>query len=287
MRESVRGALAPAAGIAAMLLLAACDTAAPDEQPLRIGMVPDAGATRASVAEKKPLEDYLSDALGRDVELVIPTNYNATVEALGNGSLDIAYLGGLTFVKAQQRYGVVPLVQRTIDQQFHSVFITKRGSGIDSLDDLAGKRFCFGDVNSTSGNLMPRFVLKQAGLPIKELAETRQTGSHPATAQGVAEGACDAGAMDETVYRQLVASRQVDASEIRVFHTSPPFADYVWAAARDVSDADRQAFSGAMLGLKRGTDDAVLDILRGDSFVPANGDDYADVEATARELDLL
>src|SRR5580692_6670137 len=87
---------------------------------VKVGMVPDAGATQFSVEEKAPLRDYFAKAIGTKVELIIPTNYNATVEALGNGSLDFAYLGALTYVKAHDRYNVIPLVQRDSDMQFHS-----------------------------------------------------------------------------------------------------------------------------------------------------------------------
>src|SRR5947209_616271 len=77
------------------------------EKPVAIGMIPDAGATQVSIQEKAPLKDYLAKQMSSDVNLVIPTNYNATVEALGNGSLDFVYLGGLTYVKAHKQYGVV------------------------------------------------------------------------------------------------------------------------------------------------------------------------------------
>lgn len=66
-------------------------------------MIPDTGATQVSIEEKGPLRDYLSRTLGQPVELVIPTSYNATVEAIGNGSLDFAYFGGLTYCKAHER----------------------------------------------------------------------------------------------------------------------------------------------------------------------------------------
>src|SRR5579862_2148003 len=122
---------------------------------LSVGMIPDAGATQVSIQEKEPLRNYLAKSLGQDVTLIIPTNYNATVEGLGNGSLDFAYLGGLTYVKAHAIYGVVPLVQRDVDQQFHSLFFTQTGSPIRDLAALKGKRFAFGDINSTSGHLMP------------------------------------------------------------------------------------------------------------------------------------
>lgn len=261
---------------------------AANQAPLKIGMVPDAGATQVSVAEKAPLQRYLSTKLGRPVQLIIPTNYNATVEAIGNGSLDIAYFGGLTFVKANARYGAVPLVQRDIDQRFHSIFITRPGSGITRVTDLKGKTFCFGDINSTSGHLVPRLVLKRSGVPAEGgLKSFRYTGSHPATAQGVATGACDAGAIDETVLKSLYAEGKVSPSAVKVFYVSPAFTDYVWAARKGLTPQDRLAFSRALIGLRRGRDDAVLGILRGQRFVPASTKAYASIVRIARELNLL
>src|SRR3546814_3724570 len=70
----------------------------------------------------------------------------------------------LTYVKAHARYGVTPLVQRDIDQRFHSLFITRKQSTIRTLADQRGKRFCFGDINSTSGHLFPYFAMQQAGI---------------------------------------------------------------------------------------------------------------------------
>src|SRR5690606_3863295 len=195
-------------------------------------------------------------------------------------------LGGLTFVKAKNAYGAVPLVQRDIDRAFHSVFITRAGSGIAGVRDLAGRSICFGDVNSTSGHLIPRFELDRAGVG-GSLGETRNTGSHPATAAGVASGACDAGALDETVWTRLVADGAVDPLKVIAFHTSAPFADYVWVARSGVPQATRAGFSQAMLDLKRGRDDAVLDVLRGDRYIRADAEDYGVVEEIARDLKLL
>ena len=119
---------------------------------IRVGMVPDAGATQVSIEEKAPLRDYLAKTIGTGVELIIPTNYNATVEALGNGSLDFAYLGALTYVKAHERYNVTPLVQRSADKNFHSLFITQSGSAIHKLADCKGKRFAFGATTRTDAD---------------------------------------------------------------------------------------------------------------------------------------
>ncbi len=275
------------ASASALLALTALPRSGEAATAIRVGMIPDAGATQVSIEQKKPLRDYLAAKLGRDVELVIPTNYNATVEALGNGSLDFAYLGGLTYVKAHALYGVVPLVQRTTDRQFHSLFITQTASPIKSLNDLRGKKFVFGDINSTSGHLMPFYAMTQAGLdPDKDLS-FRYSGNHPATAKAIESGAGDAGAMDESVYHAMIDGGQLDKSKVRVFFTTPPFLDYVWVSRKDATATDRSAFSDAFLSLRAPAQAPILEILRGASFVRANDAEYDLLRAVAAKLKLL
>jgi len=273
------------AAIGAALLLAAVAQPGHAEQPIRVGMIPDAGATQVSIDQKAPLQAYLANELGRPVELIIPTSYNATVEALGNGSLDFAYLGGLTFVKAHAHYGVVPLVQRAIDRQFHSLFITQADSPIHRLADLKGKTFAFGDINSTSGHLMPYRAMSLAGIdPDKDLKSFRYTGSHVATVEAVAAGVVNAGACDETVYHSLISNGKVDAGKLRVFYTTPAFVDYVWAARKGVDPKITAKFVAAFLRLAPLRDEAILEILRGKHFVPASLDEYDAIENVAQKL---
>jgi phosphonate transport system substrate-binding protein len=265
----------------------AAGLAAQAAEPLKVGMVPDAGATQLSIEQKAPLQKYLEQQLGRPVKLIIPTNYNATVEGLGNGSLDVAYLGGLTYVKAHARYGVVPLVQRDIDRQFHSLFITKAGSGITSIAQLKGRTFCFGDINSTSGHLYPYLAMKRAGISAdKSLKSFRYTGSHPATIQAVASGVCDAGAVDETVYKSLAEDKKLPA-DLKVFQSVGPFADYVWVGRKDLGARDQQAVAAAFLRLQPARDAQLLDILRGQHFIRADDKAYGEVARVAKELGLM
>jgi phosphonate transport system substrate-binding protein len=255
---------------------------------VRIGMIPDAGATQVSAEQKEPLQKYLEKALGEPVKLIIPTNYNATVDALGNGSLDFAYLGGLTFVKAQARYGAIPVVQRQLDRTFHSLFIAHAGTGIKSLKDLRGKSFAFGDINSTSGHLMPFLAMEKAGLdPDKDLGNYRYTGSHAATAQAVASAMVDAGAIDETVFHSLVAEGKIDKNKVHVFYTTPAFVDYVWVAANGVDPKLKEKFAQAFINLKPGRDDKILAILRGNHFVAATDEEYNDIRIVAKKLNMF
>jgi phosphonate transport system substrate-binding protein len=257
------------------------------ETPLRIGMIPDAGATQVSVEQKAPLRAYLEKALGRPVQLIIPTNYNATVEGLGNGSLDAAYLGGLTYVKAHERYGAIPLVQRQADREFHALFITQAKSPIHELSDLKGKSFAYGDINSTSGHLMPYRAMQQAGLDPDRDLKFRYTGSHAATVKAVESGAVDAGSCDETVFTEMTRDGKADPAKLRVFHMTAPFVDYVWTARSGLDAKTQKAIVKAFTDLKPGQDAQILEILRGNAFVPADDAEYDSIRTTAKELKLF
>jgi phosphonate transport system substrate-binding protein len=225
--------------------------------------------------------------LGQPVELIIPTNYNATVEGLGNDSLDFAYLGGLTYIKAHARYGVLPIVQRDSDRQFHALFIAHTGTDIKTLTDLKGRTFAFGDINSTSGHLMPYAALLHAGVnPDKDL-QFRYTGSHPATAKAVEAGVVDAGAVDESVYHAMVQAGQLDKTKVYVFYTTPPFVDYVWVARKEIDAATRNKFAAAFLALRSPRDDEILAILRGKRFVNANDSEYDPLRRVAKAVKLF
>lgn len=254
---------------------------------VRVGMIPDAGSTQISVEQKAPLRDYLAKAMGQPVDLIIPTNYNATVEGLGNDSLDFAYLGGLTYIKAHARYGVLPIVQRDSDRQFHALFIAHTGSNVRTLRDLKGRSFAFGDINSTSGHLMPYAALQHAGINPDADLKFRYTGSHPATAKAVEAGVVDAGAVDESVYHAMLDAGQLDKSKVYVFYTTPPFVDYVWAARRQIDVTTRNRFAAAFLGLHSPRDDKILDILRGKRFVKANDSEYDPLRHVAKAVKLF
>jgi phosphonate transport system substrate-binding protein len=250
------------------------------DKPIMVGLVFDG----LSPAERAPLQAYLTKAMGRPVNLVAPDLYSETVARLADGSYDFACLGALMYVRARAKYGVIPLVQRTSDLLFHSVFITRSGSSIHSLHDLTGKRFAFGDINSTSAHLIPYRELKQAGIDPGIDLKVRYSGSHVATAALVQSGVVDAGALDETVFYSLISSGKLDSKKVRVFHISKPFVDYVYVARKDVPEAEQQKFVRALLAMKPGTDDPALKILRADQFVVASDQEYAPVRRIAKEL---
>src|SRR6201987_4029892 len=237
---------------------------------LRVAMIPSTDPGKI-VRESQPLVNYLEKKTGSRVDLVVPTNYAAVVEAIANDRVDIAYLGGFTFVQASQRAGVRPLVQRERDQNFHSVFITQPKSGINSLADLKRHTFAFGDVNSTSGHLMPAYYMREAHVDPTVLAKALYTGGHDATALAVANGKADAGAMDELVFANMMKSGKIAPDQVKVFYTTPAFFDYVWAARKGLDPQLNDRFTAAFLKLDASNpqDKVLLDLLNATKYVRA------------------
>ncbi|GAC1343731.1 MAG: putative selenate ABC transporter substrate-binding protein [Myxococcales bacterium] len=273
-------------------LVSACSekkAPAPAAPPaLRVSMIPTTDPGKAE-RESQPLVDYLGKAVGRPIALTVPTNYAAVVEALVNDQVDVAYLGGFTYVQASSRAGVVPLVQRDRDQDFHSVFVTQPGSPIRGLADLGGHSFAFGDVNSTSGHLMPESFMREAKVAPEVIEKAIYTGGHDATLLAVANGKVDAGALDEAVFQRMTGQGKVAPDKVRVFLRSPPFFDYVWAARKGLDPAAAAAFSRAFLELTPADPPrkAILDLLSAARYVKAQDASYDKLRQVARQAGLL
>ena len=252
------------------------------DKPITVALIPD-GLTQQ---DRLPLQTYLSERLGHEVRVYVPNSYKDAVDGLSEGTVDFACLGALMYVRAKAKLGVIPLVQRSTDLQFHSVFITNSGS-IHTLRDLKGKKFAFGDINSASAHLMPYVELKHAGLNPDTDFQFRYSGAHDITIKLVESGIVDAGVTDETVFTSMVGSGKIDHNKVRAFYTSKAYVDYAYVARKGVSDAIREKFVEAFLELKEGKDDQVLKILRANHYVKVNDEEYASLRQVARELNMF
>lgn len=265
-------------------------TVAQAQQVFRMTAIPDESPTELA-RKAAPLVKYLEGKLGMKVEFTPVTDYAASVEALVNKQVDLAWFGGFTFVQANVRSGgkVIPLVQREEDEKFKSVFITT-DPAIKGLADLKGKTLSFGSQSSTSGHLMPRSFLLQASIdPDKDLRRVAFSGAHDATIAAVAAGKVDAGALNISVWDKFVADKKVDPAKVRVFFTTPPYFDYNWTVHADMPAATREKLAKAFLDLSRDTAEGkeILELQRGTRFVPTKADNYKGIEAAARSAGLL
>lgn len=258
---------------------------------LRVSAIPDEAPTELQ-RKFKPLGDYLKQETGLDVQFVPVTDYAAVVEGLATNKLDLAWLGGFTYVQARLRTngGVVPIAQRAEDAKFTSRFIVPLNSPAKTLADLKGKTFAFGAPSSTSGSLMPRYYLLQAGIdPDKDFKSVAFSGAHDATVAFVAAGRAEAGVLNASVMDKLVESKNANAEKVRVLAVTPPYYDYNWTVRPGLDPAVTKKLTEAFLKLDpaKPAMKEIMDLQRASKFIPTQNSNYDGIESAARSAGLV
>jgi phosphonate transport system substrate-binding protein len=257
---------------------------------LRVSAIPDENPQEL-LRIYAPFADYLSREIGIPVKFTPVVDYAATVEGLAADRLDLVWYGGFTSVQAARRAkGATRIAMRKEDAEFKSEFITRKDGGIKSLKDLKGKTFSFGSVSSTSGHLMPRYFLLQAGIkPERDFAKFSFSGAHDATAAWVEAGKVDAGALNFLVWEKLVKTKKVDTNKVHVFWTTPPYVDYVWVVRGGVVKGLVEKIRRALLKLDYNNPKhkKLLDLHRTKGYIPAKDSQWKGIEEAAVAAGLL
>ena len=132
----------------------AADRSNPDI--LRVAILPDENASEL-IKQNKKLQDYLEDRLGKEIELVVTTDYSSMIEAMRFNRLELAYFGALSYVMAEQKSEIecfaAQMKKRSI--MYHGVIIANKKTNINKIEDVRGTNMAFGDPASTSSHLIP------------------------------------------------------------------------------------------------------------------------------------
>jgi phosphonate transport system substrate-binding protein len=175
------------------VLLAGCgatDGHAP-RTPLNVALIPaDGGTESGTLADYRPVFDAVSRETGITFDLKTAQSYGAVVEAMCNGTADIAFVGPVTYLQAQER-GCAELLAVAVKNgrsvYYAGLFVAK-DSPIRSVADLRGKRVALGDLNSTSSFIFPVTMLMAAGVdPARDLAAVRLAGTHSSSLSALVE----------------------------------------------------------------------------------------------------
>lgn len=257
---------------------------------LRVSAIPDEAPTELQ-RKFAPLGKYLAAQTGMKVVFTPVSDYAAVVESLATKKIDLAWLGGFTFVQAKIRTNgtAIPIAQREEDAKFTSKFITA-DPAIKTLADLKGKTFAFGSPSSTSGSLMPRFFLLQAGInPETDFKRVAFSGAHDATVAFVAAGKADAGVLNASVWAKLVEQKKVDTDKVHVFATTPPYFDYNWTVRGDLDPALIKKLTDAFLNLDPANPEhlEILGLQRAARFIPTQKENYDGIEKAAHAAGLI
>lgn len=198
---------------------------------------------RLMFSKYQPLADYLTEQTAHAWRLEISATYEQTVEDLCAGRLEVAYLGPLTYLLARNRCGAVPLVQlHTNDSDsYRSVILVRDDSDIQELGDLEGRSFGFGAPLSTSSHLVPRAMLREAGVGDRQGIEFRYYRHHERAARAVLlreVAACG--------IRDIVADKFLDRG-MRAIERSGPIPNFPLVVRADADPALRRELLAALV----------------------------------------
>lgn len=258
-------------GLNASAVNAADDAAA----PLSLGFMPYLNA-ELLIEKYTPLAQYLTEKLGRPVQITVARNYAEHIRKTGTDEIDIAFLGGSPYVVIGDTYGPKPLLARyEFDgvPTFRAVIFVARDSPFTALSELSGKRVAFGNTHSTLSTQVPLYMLMQAGVQLDELAGYTHLRNHSNVILGVEYGDFDAGAVAEEVFREHLEQGR----KIRALAYSPQLSTHVFVSRATMEETLRKRIAAALVDLKddpRGP--AVLQAVAHNltGFAPAADHDY-------------
>lgn len=224
----MRRIFARALAILVLAGLAACSGQENTDRavPLHVLLIPaDGGTESGTLADYKPVFQAVGKTAGIDFDLKVAQSYGAVVEALCNGTADVAFVGPVTYLQAKER-GCAQLLAVAVEngksEYFAGIFARKEGP-VRAIGDLRGRSLALGDVNSTSSFVIPVAMLVEAKLdPVTDLGALRLTGSHANSLAALLEKRVDAAALSFDSFEKAVREGVPGVEGVQVIARSEP-----------------------------------------------------------------
>jgi len=241
-------------------------------------------------AQYLPFLKYLETATGYTFKLHFTSKNSSAVEELGNNITHLAAIGATSFLEAQAKYGAISLARGLNHQnnaEYQSVLVVRPKSKIQNIYDIKGKRFAFGNIDSTQGHLIPRIMLSEKGIRLNQLRKYDYTGSHQNCAEAVVSGKFDVCGMQDQLGKKLESQGLV-----KIIHTSKYYPSSGIAASKHLSAKALDKIKQALLDFepkgkhKEGLfhwDQTEMPL----GFTTANENDYIDLKQWSIKLGFL
>ncbi|WP_341907561.1 phosphate/phosphite/phosphonate ABC transporter substrate-binding protein [Polaromonas sp. YR568] len=228
------------------------------QAPLQLGVGLFQPDKEKNDATYKPLADYLASQLQRPVQLRTVDSWEGLAKSLANGETDMALMGPWGYVLANHEAGaeVVSTILYDGKPEYFAIIVTHPKSGINTLADLKGKTFAFGDKGSTSGYLIPRHHFMTLGInPDTYFSKVLYT-KHQAIETQVTQGLLDAGADYNRNRNAMIEQGLIKAEQSKIIWQSAPLPNDAFAVSKTLA-ADKafvarlqQALAGVGAALK-------------------------------------
>ncbi len=256
-----------------------------DKPLIRFGVIPRYNPV-VMYKRYQPIMDYLTQNTPYRFELTISRDYPEAVRYLRDGVTQISSLGDVTFTEASTLYGAIPILKPLNEDgtpYYRSAIIVPHGSPLKSLQDLKDNTVVFGSPHSTSGNLIPRYMLWNSGIRLQDLALFTNLKHHDAVAKAVLKGQYDAGAV-----KDVIAKKYMNYG-LRVLAYSEPLPSVPFVVRKEASPEFIGAVKKALLKLDRNNLEHRKIMSTWDDefkygFAEANSSDYRKIFSMIREI---
>ena len=239
---------------------------------LIVALIPDENAATV-IQDNQGLKDFLNEKLGKDIELVVTTDYSSMIEAARNDRLDLAYFGPLSYVLAKSKSEIEPFAARIKGgtKTYNSCLIGNTKAGVTDFDSIKGKTFAFGDPASTSSRLLPELTLKENGLIKGDDYEGVFLGAHDAVALAVQNGNAQAGGLACPILESLQEKGRIDDTKVTLIAKTAPIPQYPWTMRSSLNPELKETIRTAFIELD---DEKVLKPFKADGFAVITDQDY-------------
>jgi len=256
--------------------------------------------TEETVAELqlyKPVTDRMAKLTGKKIEFFMPTSYASVVEGMLSDFVDVAVLGPYSYVIASSKDPTIEVFATYAKRPGHlqeegpgyrGVLVSKKGSGLTTIESLRGKVVGLTDPGSTSGNLVPRVVFSEVvGEDIdKYFKKTVYTGSHELSTVAVYQGKVDAAFVASHRFDNVVDKGEVKLEDFNVLWSSPPIPQDPFVYRNTLCEDLKAKIRETFLGLKdEPSARAFLDNVKSNTFVPMTSADYDVIRALKKAKD--
>lgn len=276
--------------VMAIFVLAACGSSNGSESnpdKLVIGFVPSQDSdTIADTVE--PLANKLGEELGKEVEGRVMTNYTALVEAMGTNEVQIGFIPAFGYVLANQEHDVEVILksERYGSGTYKAQYLVRADSGIESLADLEGTTWAYGDPTSTSGYLFPAAQIAtefDVSDPETEFfGDSVQTGGHDNSAIAVYNEEADVATTFDDVRTELEEEYPDIMDELKVLTYTDDIPNDTISVTSELDDELVQEIKDTFLSFN--DDDEMIqimnDVYNWDAIIEADDSEYDVVRDT-------
>ena len=243
-------------------------------EKINFGVIPTAGST--SMKENfSGLTEHLNKKLGINVELQLAGDYTGVITGMQHKHIDVAYFGPESYVQAQKRANAEALVVEVDAESglpgYRGIILTKKDSGLNTLESIKGKTWAFTSSQSTSGTLVPTVMFSKSGIdPQKYFSKVLYSGGHEASILSIKAGKIDAASTNTLDFNRGLGKAWTE-NDFNIIWTSDLIPGSPMAVRGDLPESLKKALKEAFISYN---DKDGLNKLKIKGYIEANDSMY-------------